>query len=307
MYVLDQMSNQKIKEPRCILCESRKCKKISNSLRDGLESRFPMFPHQCEDCSLIFLWPLMTAEREAKFYTEEYREIYHGGRRYDLKKFHNARQIDSNRRAQMLNKIGLLGTRVLDVGCSTGNFLETISTHTKCLKGIEPDDRQRVFASKLGLDIVRSLSDLDKTEKFDLITVFHVLEHVPDPVTFLATLTSHLLPGGNIVVEVPNVNDVLLSRYRIKEFATFYWHPAHSYYFSPNTLVAVARKARLKASIAGVQRYPIENHLGWMLNRAAGGLLFDLSFLSENTRNAYAADLVHSLTCDTLWMTASAL
>lgn len=288
----------------CYLCGSSDWEKLGDSIRGGWEAQFKMRPYRCRACSLVFLAPLMTEEEEADFYSRLYRDLYHG-QGYDLTKFHLAGRIDHDRRAQRLIAEGRVRGRVLDVGTSTGYFLEALRPHVTTVVGVEPDEQQRGFGRARGLEIYASLDDVPREGGgFDLITLFHVLEHVRDPAKFLAEVAERLAPGGVLIVEVPNVDDVLLSRYQIPEFATFYWHPAHSYYFSAATLGRVAERAGLQAQIEGVQRYPLANHLGWLRDRKPSGLTASLDFLSPETNAAYAADLCRHLISDTLWMVA---
>ena len=286
----------------CYLCGSAKCEKLSEQLRAGLETRYALRPHRCSDCGFVFLHPLMSHEAEADFYRHEYRQIYHGGD-YDLAKFDRARQADSDQRGARLAASGLLRGDVLDVGCSTGNFLTTIREKVASVRGVEPDERQRIFAQERGLSVEDDIARF-ASEKFDLITVFHVLEHIRDPIDFLMKLAALLAPGGVIAVEVPNVDDALLARFHIEEFATFYWHPAHSYYFSAKTLETVAARAGFRAEMTGVQRYTLANHLAWLRDRKPGGRTVSADFISAETERAYAADLCRSFACDTLWMIA---
>ena len=247
---------------------------------------------------------LMTPAEEAHFYAHEYRKIYHGGD-YDLDRFHRARQPDSDHRFARLRDSGLLRGRVLDVGCSTGNFLETIKPHVASIRGVEPDARQRDYArEKRGLLVADDTTQLTADERYDLITIFHTLEHIREPAEFLACVAMHLAKDGALVVEAPNVEDALIARYHLEEFATFYWHPAHSYYFSARTLAAVVQRAGLECDVTGVQRYTLANHLAWLRDRSPGGKTVDSSFVSKETERAFAADLCRTFACDTLWMVA---
>jgi SAM-dependent methyltransferase len=74
--------------------------------------------------------------------------------------------------------------------------------------------------------------------EFDLITIFHVLEHVPDPRAALARLSAWLRPGGHLYVEVPNAVTAVNSPSNL-------FHRAHLYYFAAEPLAALARSANL--------------------------------------------------------------
>ncbi|MFO0008530.1 MAG: class I SAM-dependent methyltransferase, partial [Betaproteobacteria bacterium] len=76
--------------------------------------------------------------------------------------------------------------------------------------------------------------------EFDLITLFHVLEHLPDPGAGLARLAGWLKPGGHLYVEVPNAVTRVASPSNL-------YHRAHLYYFAPEPLAALAARAGLRA------------------------------------------------------------
>jgi len=287
-------------EVACPLCGGDDVSQVSSRLRDGMEARFEMRPYRCGACGLVFMHPLMDEPAERAFYQNEYRRLYHGCD-YDLARFHAERLPDARRRVAALGEAGLLRGDVLDVGSSTGAFLALMGDAVQSRRGAEPDERQRAFAAAQGIATAAFVDDLDPALRFDLITAFHVLEHVRKPVAFLRRLAARLRRGGALVVEVPNVDDALLSVYRVPAFATFYWHPAHSYYFSCETLGRVATEAGLRVEICGVQRYGLANHLKWL---SAGGPGGNGELISAETDAAYARDLCRAFRCDTLWMIA---
>jgi SAM-dependent methyltransferase len=193
---------------------------------------------------------------------------------------------------------------VLEIGSSTGAFLEEIRKRAPGVKnaaGVEPDDKQRAFARSLGLQCVQAIEEAPRGP-YDLIVLFHVLEHLPRPVDMLSRLAGMLAPDGAVVAEVPNVEDALLSRYAIPEFEKFYWHPAHTLYFSRETLARTGEAADLRVSVEPVQRYSLANHLHWALERQPAGSSVVFDHLSARTERAYAEDLCRHFICDTLWM-----
>jgi 2-polyprenyl-3-methyl-5-hydroxy-6-metoxy-1,4-benzoquinol methylase len=263
-----------------------------------------MRPFRCLRCDLIFLHPSLTEEEEREFYRSQFREAYHGAK-YDIDAFHRRGQREAQRRAAHLERAHRLSGDVLEIGSATGYFLEEASRceAIRGATGVELDDRQRRYAQSRGLRCVRELDELEE-DRFDLIVLFHVLEHIGRPVDFLRELGPRLRPGGAIVVEVPNVEDALLSVYRIAAFQRFYWHPAHRVYFSKNTLSETARRAGLSAVVEPVQRYSLSNHLHWATRGAPGGERWLSDLIHTATERSYRDDLCRAFVCDTLWMTA---
>lgn len=172
----------------------------------------------CESCGLIFQSPRMTEEELVNFYQGEYRQVYQGGREPDPKDL-----LVQEKRAKALlafcqveiNKI----TRHLDIGCSAGLLLYEFQKQYGCAPtGIEPDQRYSDYAKSLGLSVFSSLEELkrariDLTEqqasrpqRYNLISMAHVLEHLPQPVAYLQSLRTELLAqDGWLLVEVPNL------------------------------------------------------------------------------------------------------
>ncbi len=263
-----------------------------------------MFPYKCRRCDLVYLHPPFSEKDEARFYRSSYRALYHG-KHYDLDQFHELGKREAKRRAEQLDRAGLLRGTVLEVGSATGYFLEEVAPRkdVRGIAGVELDDAQRRYARGRGLTCVRELDDL-RQERFDLIVLFHVLEHVSNPVQFLLGLATRLETGGALAVEVPNVDDALLSVYEIEPFQRFYWHPAHRVYFSKNTLLDTAHRAGFAAKVEPLQRYSIGNHLHWATRGEPGGEGWLDDLIGRETREAYAKDLCRNFVCDTLWMTA---
>lgn len=129
-----------------------------------------------------------------------------------------------------------LGQRILEIGCSAGFFLEIARDFGHDIQGIEPDPRYARYArEQLGLPVITGVLDsVDiAPQSFDTVCLFHVLEHVPSPSQLLERIRRVLRPGGHLVIEVPNIDNVwyrLLGR-RWRQFFL-----GHYYFFSPNTL-----------------------------------------------------------------------
>jgi SAM-dependent methyltransferase len=133
------------------------------------------------------------------------------------------------------------GTRVLDVGCGAGEFVYVLRAMSVDAAGIEPDAAFGHFAREvleLPVQIGVVTKDAFPSASFDVITMFHALEHTADPIETLAIAASWLKASGTLLVEVPNVN----ARCQAPEHR---FHYAHLFSFSPGTLNAAAAKAGL--------------------------------------------------------------
>jgi SAM-dependent methyltransferase len=172
--------------------------------------------------------------------------------------------------------------------------------------GIELEGRLQPQFKTNGLDVVQSIDDLSSDQSFDLITVFHVVEHLKDPAIMLRQLATRLRVGGRIIVEVPSSDDALLTLYENTPFSEFTYWSCHLYLFNATNLPLLAKKAGLKLDyISHIQRYPVSNHLYWLAKGKPGGHQL-WSFLdSEELSRAYEARLASLGRTDTLMASMS--
>ena len=132
--------------------------------------------------------------------------------------------------------------------------------------------------------------------------MFHVLEHIQDPVQQLKDLSVLLRTGGSIYIEVPNANDALLSIYNSDEFRKFNANEEHLYTFNSENLKCIAAKSGFDVGyVKQVQRYPLSNHLSWLQSgKPLGQLQYD--FLNDpELKDAYSSVLSKAGSCDTLF------
>ncbi len=158
--------------------------------------------------------------------------------------------------------------RVLDVGCAAGYFLAVMQERGWQVTGLEPSDAIREQAAeRVGRANVRKelLDEADLAPgSFDLVTLWDVLEHVPDPVRALSRVRSLLAPGGKLLVETQNV-DSLAARVLGKRWQ-HYKHAEHIYHFNRGTLGRV---------LAGAGFRELENSPRY------GGKYVSLGFIAE--------------------------
>jgi len=131
---------------------------------------------------------------------------------------------------------------LLDVGCGTGVFLSKIKNEGWSATGIEPNHAARNFARKTNAqEVYSSKEDLKKTKKkFDVITLWHSLEHVHDLEETIRFLFNTLKAKGSVLVAVPNHRSFDAGHY--KEFWAAYDVPRHIWHFSQDSIVNIFKK-----------------------------------------------------------------
>ena len=134
------------------------------------------------------------------------------------------------------NTTGLQSGTILDIGCGTGAFLHTMKQAGWNITGLEPDETARKNALSLyNIDPLPpgELFNLPK-DSFDVITAWHVMEHVHQLHEYIDSLKRILAPGGKIFIAVPNHTSYDALGY--KSFWAAWDVPRHLYHFSPQSM-----------------------------------------------------------------------
>lgn len=189
---------------RCPLCG-----KTGSRLFDRRQFRGKMVLNRiCAHCGLVYQSPRMTPAELDEFYAAEYRQLYQGTEAPDPRDL----LAQQGRAAALLEFVrGRVNqvARHLDLGCSAGVLLVAFRQRYDCQPvGVEPGEAYRQFAQSQALAVYPDLAALSAAgeTRFDLISLAHVLEHLPDPVGYLANLREqHLTPQGWLLLEVPNL------------------------------------------------------------------------------------------------------
>lgn len=281
---------------RCILCGGTEFVQVHDRVRYNPASR----PFRCTECSLVFLYPMLTPEEEQNFYSGDYRSLYEDA---DPGSAFTRNLPEARERAERFSGVLESSHDVLEIGCSAGYFLHAIRSRVQSVTGVDPDISHAEYALNAGMTVYPSLDALPSCS-FDRIFMFHVLEHIHDPVGFLRHVRTLLQPGGKLIIEVPNVDDALVSVYHVDAYRDFYWQPAHSSYFSRSTLARVLESAGMRGAMYPLQRYDLSNHLCWMLTGRPGGQGHFNDLFTSELNGVYADCLKRRFVCDTIYTIA---
>ena len=190
---------------------------------------------------------------------------------------------------------------VLDFGCGNGEFLSLIEKNSKSSIGIELNQDNANFVNNMGIKCFSNLDNLPSNYSFDLITLNHVFEHLPDPIETLSNLIKHLKDDGTLIIEVPHARDLLIEAFNLEAFKDFTFWSEHLILHTKESLNAFATKSGLKLKkIQGFQRYPISNHFNWLLNNKQGGHEIFSDLNNSNFHNEYEKYLQNLNLNDTL-------
>jgi len=192
------------------------------------------------------------------------------------------------------------GRAVLDFGCGDGSFLLAIKTVAGDVQGVELQDSFRDSLNNDGVDCFFDLADCSTP---DIAFMFHVLEHLPDPLPTLSALHGMTATsGGTLVVEVPHARDFLIAHAKNQPFINFTLWPQHLVLHTRQSLELLLRAAGYTSiHIYGVQRYGLANHFRWLIDGLPGGHKSPLVALeTPPLENAYEAALARMDATDTL-------
>ncbi|MDD2798416.1 MAG: class I SAM-dependent methyltransferase [Bacteroidales bacterium] len=227
---------------------------------------------RCDKCQFVFTQNFPSETIIGKYYdVPEY--VSHS----DTKKgivnylYHFARRFMLKRKMSLITKVSKMNSgNILDYGCGTGYFLNEMAKNGWKTTGIEKSDLAREFAlNEFGLEI-NEPSFLSKMEdkSCDVVTLWHVLEHIENFDTLLSELKRVLKPDGTLILALPNSSSFDARHYR--EYWAAFDVPRHLWHFTPKTIALVGEKHNMK--IVGAKAMPLDS--------------FYISIMSEQNRGS---------------------
>lgn len=226
----------------CVLCAEKDRKFL---FRDG-----PFGVYRCASCELVYISPRLTPQALLRLHEEGcwnspiprvhgYAD-YRGDAPLYLKTF--------RKRSKLVQRYFDTPLRLLDIGCAAGYFMAVMRDLGWKVEGVEPSSTIVQFArARFGLDqIVQGTLEAAPwpTRSFDLVTMWDVVEHVPDPVSLLKKAASLLRDEGHLIIETQNIGSCF-ARLLGKRWHHFK-HLEHIYHFSPASMLRLLDEANLE-------------------------------------------------------------
>ena len=194
-----------------------------------------------------------------------------------------------------------IGKDITDFGCGYGDFLKETKEFTKSSVGIELQLDCIKELNNFGIRCENSL-DMLKNNSIDTFFLFHSFEHLPEPLKILKEIKCKLRKNGKLIIEVPHANDFLISTIKDENFINFTLWSQHLILHTKNSLNKFLDYAGFQnILIKGIQRYPLSNHLHWIINKKPGGHQSQFAFIDTNDlTKAYEQTLANLDSTDTL-------
>ena len=252
---------------------------------------------KCKNCGLVYTNPQPS--------DDEIKRLYSFERGYDTwvldpiksKKIFNEKRKGFRENIKLVQEYKKSGF-LLDVGCSSGLFLELARSFSWKCYGVEVNKDTAAIAKQKGFNII--VGDLLNAEfpdeTFDVITFWEVLEHVKDPTSTLRRARSLLKDDGYLFISTPNISgfEPKVGYYLMGKTINFWRHPqppGHLYQFSKVTIQKLLQKTGFKAVSIQMEEIPLDytapkrRDVRWLVFRIITKILYSLGRLlnSENS------------------------
>ncbi len=192
-------------------------------------------------------YPKPTNTKLPSYYNSENYISHTDAKRNALEKiYHQVRKLALNQKLKLISKYITTSKKLLEVGCGTGDFLKVALQDNWSVCGIEPNKQARTIANKKTANVVFDTDKLFtfKPKSFDIITLWHVLEHLPDLHAQIQVYKKLLKPEGVLIIAVPNYKSYDAQFY--KSYWAAYDVPRHLWHFNKQSVANLFSKYNFK-------------------------------------------------------------
>lgn len=183
-----------------------------------------------EELQLLKTHPQPAPEKLGKYYeSDDYISHTDGKRSLFEKLYHAVKQKALRDKIKLIEGFQPAKGKILDIGAGTGDFLVMAKSSGWNVVGLEPNPKAKAIAEVKGVTFLNELSQMPD-HSADVITMWHVLEHVPDVEAQIAELKRIVKPDGTIIIAVPNFHSYDAQHYG--KFWAAYDVPRHLWHFS---------------------------------------------------------------------------
>jgi len=197
-----------------------------------------------EELDMLITTPQPSLDSLGKYY-ESVDYISHTDSKRSLfeKAYHFVKSIALKNKLDLINSLQPDKGMILDIGAGTGDFLSVANQNGWQTIGVEPSDKAKAIAKNKGVSFVEKTAELEN-QSFDVISMWHVLEHVPNLDDQIKELKRLLKPNGTLIIAVPNFKSFDAKHYG--KFWAAYDVPIHFWHFSKTAIQALFQREKMK-------------------------------------------------------------
>jgi len=230
---------------KCPWCGSDKAQ-INLWLKDDFLTKEDFHICECLSCGLLYTMPRPPKDKIGDYYkSEEYYSHQENKKGFIPKIYEAVKKVNLKHKIKIATN-GLEAGKLLDIGCGVGDFIHVAEAKGWNCQGVEPSEeakeiaRKRIKANIINSEAMETIPDAT----FDVVTMWHVLEHVDDLRWQVEQLQRLIKPNGRIVIAVPNYNSYDGQYY--KEHWAAYDVPRHLNHFNKKTIVKIFKTKGLE-------------------------------------------------------------
>ena len=230
---------------KCPWCGSEKAQ-INLWLKDEFLTKEDFHICECLNCGLLYTMPRPDKDKIGAYYkSEAYYSHQENKKGFIPKVYERVKSINLKHKYRLATN-GMQPGKLLDIGCGVGDFLHTAEMHGWECIGVEPSEDAKTIAQKRMKGTIITSEELESFSDgaFDVITMWHVLEHVDDLKWQVAQLQRLVKPSGRVVIAVPNYKSYDGQFY--KEHWAAYDVPRHLNHFNRITLSKIFKTSSLE-------------------------------------------------------------